>query len=86
MVNINLFDCCGLCFLLRVLFRSLNFMSLIWLTIWLCLYPLCLSLFTSLHFIFSKFVSFEFVLRYLFVSPLLMALMVDGGWYDLMKA
>ena len=50
-----------------------------WLVIWLCLYPLCLSLCISLSVIVLKFVSFELVLRYLFVSPLAITLMVEGG-------
>ena len=54
-------------------------MSLMWLTIWLCLYPLCFNLCINLHVILLKFVSFEFVLRYRCVSPLLIAFIVEGG-------
>ena len=72
-------DCLFLTFLVRASFLSLKGMSLTWLIIWSCLYPLCLSLCTSLTDIDLKLVSFELVLRYLFVSPLAIALMVEGG-------
>ena len=47
--KISLSVCLGFCFLVRVSFLSLNRMSLMWLIISLCLYPLCLSLCTSLY-------------------------------------
>ena len=57
----------------------LNSMSLMWLTIWFCLYPLCLSLCNNLSVIDLVQVLFELVLRYLFFSPLIIALMGEGG-------
>ena len=77
--KINLLGCLVLIFLVRASFLLLNGMSLTWLTIWLCLYPLCLSLCINLSVIDLKLVSFELVLRYLFVSPLAIAFMVEGG-------
>ena len=59
--------CLVLTFLIRASFLSLKGMSLTWLIIWSCLYPLCCI---SLSIIDLKLVSFELVLRYLFVSPL----------------
>ena len=50
-----------------------------WLITSFGLYPLCLSLCINLRVIKLKLVSFELVLRYLFVSPLAIALMVAGG-------
>ena len=40
----SLMGCFVLTFLLRAFILSLNGMFLMWLIIWLCLYPLCLSL------------------------------------------
>ena len=54
----------------------LNFMSCICCSMLCCLYPLCFNLCISLVVIFLKFVSFEFVLRYLLVS---MASFAAGG-------
>ena len=71
--------CLVLTFLLRASFLSLNGMSLMWPMIWLCLYPLCLSFCINLSDVELKLVSFELVLRYRFVSPLAIALMVVGG-------
>ena len=53
-----------------------------WGSICLYLYPLCRSRFISLCFIFLNSYSFELVLRYLLVSPSLIALIVVGGWYE----
>ena len=69
--KISLLGYLVLTFLVRASFLSLNWMSLTWLIIWSCLYPLC-------H-INLKLVSFELILRYIFVSPLVIALMVEGG-------
>ena len=66
-----------LTFLVRASCLPLNGMSLAWLIIWSCLYPLSLCI--SLSVIDLKLVSFELVLRYLFVSPLAITLMVEGG-------
>ena len=68
-----------LTFLFRASFLSLNGISLICLITLFGLYPLCLSLCINLRVIELKLVSFELVLRYLFVSPLAIALMVAGG-------
>ena len=76
-INLNLLGCLVLIFLVRASFLLLNGMSLTWLTIWMCLYPLSLCI--SLSVIDFKLVSFELVLRYLFVSPLAIAFMVEGG-------
>ena len=59
-----------------------EFDGLICLVIWLCLYPLSFSLCVSLRIILSKFRGSEFVRKYRFASPLLMAAIVGGGWYD----
>ena len=80
--NTNLSVCLGFCFLVKASFLPLNLISLMWLTIWFSLYPLCFNLCTSLHVIFWKLVSLELVLRYHCVSPLLIAFMVEGGWYE----
>ena len=40
------------------------------------------SLFVSLCFMLVNSRSLEFVLKYRFVSPLLMALIMVGGWYE----
>ena len=79
MTKTSLSCCLVLTFLLRASFLSLNGMSLMWPMIWLCLYPLCLSYCINLSVVESKLVSFELVLRYRFVSPLAIALMVVGG-------
>ena len=67
--------CWDLCFLWRVDYLSLKEMSLMWLITWLWLYPLSLSL--CITFSLS-----ELVLKYGLVSPFAIALMVEGGWYD----
>ena len=77
--NMSLSGCLILTFLFRASFLSLNGISLICLITWFGLYPLCLSLCINLRVIELKLVSFELVLRYLFVSPLAIALMVAGG-------
>ena len=61
--NISLSVCWGFCFLVRAFFLPLNLISLMWLAIWFCLYPLCFNLCISLHVILLKLVSFELVLR-----------------------
>ena len=66
-------------FRVKASFLPVNLICLIWLTIWLCLYPLCFSFWINLHVILLKFVSLELVLRYRCVSPLLIAFMVGGG-------
>ena len=76
----NLSGCLVLTVLLRVSPLSQNLISLMWLMIWFCLYPLCLSLCINLSVTDLKLASFELVLRYLFVSPFAIALMVAGGW------
>ena len=48
----------------------------------LCLYLLCKSLFVSLCFMFWNPFLLELVRRYRLASPLLMALIVVGGWYE----
>ena len=60
----------------------LNWTDSMWGSICLYLYPLCRSRFVSLCFVFLNSYSFELVLRYLLVSPLLIALIVVGGWYE----
>ena len=77
--NISLSGCLVLTFLFRTSFLLLNGMSLMWLITSFGLYPLCLSLCINLRVIELKLVSFELVLRYLFVSPLAIALMVASG-------
>ena len=77
--KISLLGCLVITFLIRASFLSLKGMSLTWLILWSCLYPLCLSLCISLSVIDLKLVLLELVLRYLFVSPLAIALMVEGG-------
>ena len=71
-----------LLFFCRVCGHSVNLMSFIWLSISFGLYPLCLSLWTRCTFIWLKLCLFEFVLRYLFVSPFIIAFLVAVGWYD----
>ena len=75
----SLSDCWFLSRRLRASALPLKGISLMWLMIWLCLYPLCLSLCISFSCIVLKVVSLELVLRYLFDSPLAMALRVVGG-------
>ena len=77
--NISLSGCLVLTFLFRASFLSLNGMFLMWLITSFGLYPLCLSLCINFRVIELKLISFELVLRYLFVSPLAIALMVAGG-------
>ena len=48
----------------------------------LYLYPLCKSRIVNFCFIFLNSRSSELVLKYRLVSPLLMALIVVGGWYE----
>ena len=74
--NMSLSGCLILIFLFRASFLSLNGISLICLKTWFGLYPLCLSLCIVID---LKLVSFELVLRDLFVLPLAIALMVAGG-------
>ena len=75
----SLLGCCVLAFLFRVSFLCMNGVSLMWSIIWLCLYPLCLSLCINFDGINLKLVSFELVLRYRLVSPFAIALIVVGG-------
>ena len=70
----------GFIFFCRVCGRSVNLTSFIWLSISFCLYPLCL--WTRCIFIWLKLFLTELVLRYLFVSPFMVAFLVAFGWYD----
>lgn len=69
---VSLSDCLGF----RASFLSLNLISLMWLAVFcVCI----LFVLICVHVICLKFVSFVLILRYRFVSPLLIALMVGGG-------
>ena len=74
-VKISLLGCLVLTFLVGASFLSLNGMSLTWLIIWSCLY-LYLSLCIS-----SSVIDVKFHLSWLgiYVSPLAIALMDEGG-------
>ena len=78
MIKISLSSCLVLIFLFRVSFLEFDIFNVAIMT-WLCLYPLRLNLCINLVVIKLKLVSFELVLRYLFVSTLAIALMVVGG-------
>ena len=75
-VNMSLGVCSFVLLSYRFSVLWLNFMSCICCSMLCCLYPLCFNLCISLVVIFLKFVSFEFVLRYLLVS---MASFAAGG-------
>ena len=75
--KISLLGCLVLTFLVRASFLLLNGMSNV--ADNLIMFVSCLSLCISFSVIDLKLVSFELVLRYLFVSPLAIALIVEGG-------
>ena len=75
--KINLLGCLVLIFIVRASFLLLNGMSDM--VDNLVVFVSSLSLCINLSVIDLKLVSFELVVRYLFVSPLAIPLMVEGG-------